>query len=316
MINRLFLALLSGSFLVLSGCGNREGDKNDPDTKMPDGRYDFNTIKDITFYEAKRKFASGLIFNESGFQQEPSWEIRFRSNDTVEVYSPDEDKMFPFYITYDHGQVYNFAKNYFRIMHVSKDSLVFQRLHLKRKEISKGIESDVHMTFYTDAYITKKLKTTLEELRKPLPKDSAYIRELTAKAQRNPGNADSAFAARSPVAFTPVSDMIKVEKKDNTDPVMGLTAYDYMFPRYRIEISKAYKDFGYEFSVVVDENGKIHLGKIDNVIPEQMASRRKTIQAIIDVYFYNLLKISPGTSLGIPHPSEVKIVAVGKTTKK
>jgi hypothetical protein len=221
--------------------------------------------------------------------------------------------MFPFFITYDHGNVYNFAKNYFRIKKVSKDSLVFQRLHLQRKVISKDIQSDVHMTFYTKEVIEKKLKTTLEELRRPTVKDTAYIKQLTDKANRNPGNADSAFAARVPVRFVPLSTIIKVQKKDDTDPVMGITTYDYMFPRYKIEIARAYKDFGYEFSVVVDAKGKIYLGNFGNVIPEHRAARKKTLQAIIDVYLHNLLRISPGTTLGIPHPSELKLIVVGKT---
>ncbi|WP_285060668.1 hypothetical protein [Pedobacter ginsengisoli] len=309
-----FINILLSSVLLFTSCSDTQKQgKGKEDKELPPGRLDFNTIKDITFYEGKRRFSSGLSFNELGFQQEPSWVVKFKSNDTVEVYSPEEKKMFPFFITYDHGDVYNFAKNYFRIKKVSKDSLVFQRLHLQRKVISKDIQSDVHMTLYTKEVIEKKLKTTLEELQRPTAKDTAYIKRLTDKANRNPGNADSAFAARIPVRLTPLSNIIKVQKKDDTDPVTGITSYDYMFPRYKIEIARAYKDFGYEFSAVVDANGKIHLGNFGNVIPEHRAARKKTLQAIIDVYLHNLLRISPGTTLGIPHPSEITLIVVGKT---
>jgi len=308
MTKTSFFNLLLIILLFFSGCGGSEKEAK----KLPEGRLSFDTIKGITFYEGKRRFSSGLSFNEMGFQQEPSWVVKFKSNDTIEVYSPEKKKMFPFFITYDHGDVYNFAKNYFRIKKISKDSLVFQRLHLNRKEISKDVRSDVHMTLYTSEIIEKKLKTSLEVLQRPTARDTAYVKKLTARANRNPSNADSAFAARIPVKFSPLSNMIKVQKKDNTDPIMEITMYDYMFPQYRISISKAYKDFGFEFSAVVDVNGKIHLGKFGNVIPEHREARKKTLQAIIDVYLQNLLKITPGTTLGIPHPSEVTLVVVGK----
>lgn len=302
--------ILLSSIIFFSSCSDTEKEGK----QLPFGRLDFDSIKDITFYEGKRKFSSGLSFNEMGFQQEPSWIIKFKSNDTIEVYSPEEKKMFPFLITYDHGDVYNFAKNYFRIKKISKDSLVFQRLHLESKTISKDIRSDVHMTLYTKEVIEEKLKTSLEVMQRPTAKDTVYIEKLTARANRNPANADSAFAARKPVKLIPLSNIIKVQKKDDTDPVMGITVYDYMFPRYRIDISRAYKDFGYEFSAVVDAAGKIHLGKFENVIPEHREARKKTLQAIIDVYLQNLLKVIPGTTLGIPHPSEIKLIVVGQTS--
>ncbi|HMI03918.1 MAG TPA: hypothetical protein VK541_15640 [Pedobacter sp.] len=301
--------ILLSSVLLFAGCGDTEKKEK----KLAPGRLDFNAIRDIAFYEGKRRFSSGLSFNELGFQQEPSWVIKFKSNDTVEVYSPEEKKMFPFFITYDHGNVYNFAKNYFRIKKISEDSLVFQRLHLERKVISKDMQSDVHMTLYTKETIEKKLKTTLEKLRRPTAEDTIYIKQLTDKANRTPASTNSAFAARVPVHFTPLSNIIRVQKKNDNDPVTGITVYDYMFPRYRIEIARAYKDFGYEFSAVVDTKGKIHLGGFGNVVPEHREARKKTLQAIIDVYLHNLLRISPGTTLGIPHPSEIKLIVVGKT---
>ncbi|WP_276091348.1 hypothetical protein [Pedobacter sp. JY14-1] len=310
MTKKGFFKLLTGlgaTFLWACGGGGKQEKR-----QLAAGQHDFESIKGITYYEGKRRFASGLSFNEMGFQQEPSWEIRFLSNDTVLVYSPEEKKMFPFFITYDHGDVYNFAKNYFRITKVSKDSLVFQRLHLNKKEISSDIRSDVHMTLYSKDAIDNKLKTTLEMLQRPTARDTAYIRMLTARAERNAENPDSAFAARKPVQFIPVSNLVKVEKKDDTDPVMGITVYDYMFPRYRIDISKAYQDFAYEFSVVVDAKGRIHLGKFSNVIEEHREARKKTLQAIIDVYLQHLLKVVPGTTLGIPHASQVQLIVAGK----
>lgn len=273
----------------------------------------FDTIKGIKYHEVKRRFSTGLSFNEMGFQQEPSWIIQFKSKDTVMAYSPQKKKMQPFFLQYDHGDVYNFAKEWFRIKTISKDSIQMQRLQVIKKEIAKDIRSDVNITYYSDDYIKNVLKRTPEELQKPTKADTLYIQKLAEASNQKPSDMKLAFAGRQPVVFQPLSDMIRVEKLNIVDRINGKTeAYDYLFPKYRIDISRAYKDFGYEFSALVDAKGKMYLGNFRISEPENYEPRKKTLEAIINVYLQNLLKIQPGTTLGIPHSSEINLIVVGK----
>lgn len=277
------------------------------------GRKSFDSIIGIKYYEVKRRFSTGLSFNELGFQQKPTWIIQFKAQDSILAYSPQKKRMQSFFLHYDHGEVYNFAKEWFKIKKISRDSLVFQRLHLTGREISKDIRSDVNITYYAADYINKVLKTTAEELQKPTKADTAYIRQLAERSNRNPGNLDSAFAGREPVEFIPLSKIIRVKKISTVDKLLGRTeSYDYLFPRYRIDIVNAYEDFGYEFSAVVDARGKIYLGKFHTDLPENRGPRKKTLEAIISVYLQNLLKVVPGSTLGIPHSSEINLAVTGR----
>lgn len=318
MTKTFCLMITIGSLLLLGACGtntkeNKEAKQTTEENK-PKERLSFDEVIGIRYTEVKRRFSNGLSFNELGFQQEPSWIIEFQSNDTVLAYSPVKKKMLPFFLMYDHGDVYNFAKEYFRIKKVTKDSLVFQRLHVFKKQISSDIMSDVNMTFYANAYIQNVLKTTAEQLQRPTKADTLYIKKLVDKSNRNPANPKTAFAGRIPVQFSSKSPILKVKKRSTVDPLSGRTqAFDYLFPNYRIDISKAYKDFGYAFKVVVDANGKIHLSSPGNTGMTAPKARIKTLNAIISVYLQNLMEITPGTTLGIPHPSEIDLVVVGKT---
>lgn len=302
------LSTLASLLLLISSCTSPS--KESPKFR---GRITFDSIMGIKYYEVKRRFTTGLSFNEIGFQQEPSWIIQFKDPDTILAYSPQKQRMQSFFLHYDHGDVYNFAKEWIRIKKISKDSLVFQRLQLKGREIKKDISSDVNMTWYSDDYIKNTLKTTVAELQKTTRADTLYIQKLAEKAARNPGNPDSAFAGRQPVEFVSLNKMITVNKFSTVDKLSGKTeSFDYLFPHYRIDITKAYADFGYEFSVIVDEKGKMHLGKFRVSFPENYEPRKKTLQAIIDVYLDNLLKTIPGKTLGIQHASEINLVVTGR----
>lgn len=300
--------ILAVLLLLISSCTNTS-----EKVQQTTGRLSFDSIIGIKYYEVKRRFSTGLSFNELGFQQEPTWIIQFKDQDSILAYSPQKKRMQSFFLHYDHGDVYNFAKEWFRIKKISKDSLVFQRLHLTGREISKDIRSDVNITWYADSYIKNVLKTTAAELQRPTKADTLYIRRLAEKSKRNPGNIDSAFAGRTPVQLIPASKIIRVKKISTVDKLIGRTeSYDYLFPRYRIDIINAYDDFGYEFSAVVDEKGKIYLGKFRADSPENYEPRRKTLEAIINVYLQNLLKVIPGETLGIPHSSEINLVVTGR----
>jgi hypothetical protein len=314
MLNFKTLIYFLAVGLILSACNStpEKAAKKEKKKKEDIKRFDFTPIVGIKYHEVTRRFSNGLSFSDIGFQQEPSWIIQFASNDTVKAWSPQKQIMQSFYFMYDHGDVYNFAGEWFRIKGFSKDSIRMQRLHLTKQVIAKDIRSDVIMTYYSEDYL-KRINKTPEELQKPTAADTAFIRKLVARADRNPNNADSAFAGRIPVKFTPKSKIISVEKLNTVDRLLGRTeSYDYLFPEYRIKIQKAYQDFGYSFTAVVDQHGKIHLNSFRDDMPEYHEQRKKVLEGIIDVYLQNLLTVKPGTTLGIPHSSEITLNVSGK----
>ncbi len=302
------VAFLSAS---LYSCNNNDAPSKAKKTAAKT-RLSFESIKGIRFEEVKRRFSNGLSFDSIGFQQEPSWIIEFVSSDSIRAYSPQKKAMQGFHLHYDHGDVYNFAKEWFRIKSASKDSVVMQRLYVKGREIAKDIRSDVNLTFYAQHYIKDTLKTTAAVLQRPSAKDTAFIQGLSDRANRHSTHRDSVFAGRQPVLLTPKSKLISVEKLTSVDVLNGKTeAYDYLYPSYRLVIQKAYKDFGYTFTVLVDEHGKMTLGTFTGAIPEFYEVRKKVLAGIISVYLQNLLTIKPGKTLGIAHASEITVTVKG-----
>ncbi len=274
--------------------------------------YQFQNIKGITYYEVRRAFGNDLVFDKQGFQQEPEWKIRFVSEDSVLAYSPTLNKMSGFHLYYDHGSVYNFAKEWFRIKKVTADSLVFQRLQVVNKEVSHDAGKDVFMTFYADGFIQKKLKTTPELLRQPKPKDTLFVRKMAAATNKNIYDSIRFFAARKPVKFIPKSNKADVEIIENDDPMVQKSkSYAYLYPSYKISINKAYKEFAYTFTASVDSSGKIHVYDF-LAIDEYRDVRKKVLQGIADVYIKNLFTVVPGSTLGIKHNSLITLAVKGK----
>lgn len=275
----------------------------------------FTKVNGVRFFEVKRRFKNGLSFNAIGFQHEPNWIVEFKAPDTMLAYSPEKKGMEAFYLQYDHGQVYNFAREFFRAKSITKDSLVLQRLQVDGIVIADDEDerSDVYCTFYSKDYIENKLKTTIGELQKPTKADTLFIKDLSNKSNNDPGNANFAFAARQPVLFTPNSKNVTVNKISTIDALNKRSAaVDYLYPLYRMEINKSYKEFNYSFSVVVDVKGNLYVNRVDGVMKEDLAPRKRLLQGITDVYLQNLFHIKPGTTLGIPHSSEVSLILVGK----
>jgi hypothetical protein len=306
------LAIAIVASLIISGCHSKPQEKASHHEDAPATRISFLPIKGIKFYEVKRRFSSGLSLNDMGFQQVPNWTMQFLSNDSVLVYSPQRHKMQGFHVLYDHADVYNFAGEWFRIKKVEKDSMQMQRLSLEGQIIAHDIRSDVRMTFYAADYIQNVLHTTVEALQRPSAADTAFVRKLVAKSDLNPSKASSAFAGTVPVAFKPLSKVIRVEKVSTVDKLSGKSeAYDYLYPEYSIDIHKAYEDFAYSFTCVVDKNGKMYLDKFRNDMPEYYEKRKKVLEGIISVYLQNLLKVTPAKSLGIPHSSQVTLDVSG-----
>jgi hypothetical protein len=308
-----YLLLTVSSGLLLIACNGKPG-KEKPQAKT---RLDLSAITGIRYTEVKRRFSNGLSFDSMGFEQEPSWIIELKKADTMMAYDPGKKIMQGFYLQYDHGDVYNFAKEWFRFKIITKDSLVFQRLQVTRKEIADDIRSDVNMTFYADSYIKNVLHTTAEKLQRPTSRDTAFISGLVVRANRYPDQTDSVFAARQVALLIPRDNRISVERLSSVDLLNGKTeAYDYLYPRYRLVIPDAYKDFAYEFNILVAPDGKLRLGNFFTNLPEFRETRKKVLAGITSVYLQNLLKIKPGSTLGITHTSEVTVTVTGRKGSK
>ncbi len=321
MLIRIFLATISSIlFFACQNSPNPNGkDKNGLTNILlskPEGRrLNFADVAGIRFYEVRRTFRDGLSFNQDGFQQEPSWQVEVIHKDSIYAYDPNSKKMEKFFLQHDHDRVYNFAREFFRVKTITLDSMVLQRLYVTGKIIAAdtNYKSQVYMTFYAKDFIEKKLKTTVEELRKPNSADTAFIKNLIKKSNTDPSNRDLVFAARQPVQILAKSKNVSVEKISTIDTLnKRLTSVDYLYPYYRLIINKSYKNFNYSFNVVVDKNGKLYVSRVEGVLPEDMPFRKKLLQGICDVYIQNLFQILPGKTLGIPHSSDIRLTVIGK----
>ena len=316
MLKSVFLFLFVVVCLFACTSNSKKNSSKSENNELKNTNSSFDKVNGIRFYEVKRRFRNGLSFNAFGFQQEPNWIVEFKAPDTMLAYSPEKKDMEAFYLQYDHGQVYNFAREFFRTRSITKDSLVLQRLQVDGIVIAgdEDVRSDVYCTFYSKDYIENKLKTTIGELQKPSRADSLFIKDLSAKTNKDPANAELAFAARQPVVFLPNSKNVTVKKISTIDELNKRSAaVDYLYPLYRMQINKSYKAFNYSFSVIVDAKGKLHVNSVGGVMKEDIGPRKRLLQGITEVYLQNLFIIKPGTTLGIPHSSEVNLILIGKT---
>ncbi len=314
----LIPAFVCSLFLFACSSDSKKHAANGSGSEQSSEELGFRDVDGIRFYEVKRRFKNGLSFNKNGFQQEPTWIIQFKSPDTMLAYSPEKQGMEAFYLQFDHGKVYNFAREFFRAITITKDSLVLQRLQVDGRVIAGDDDerSDVFCTYYTRDYIENKLHTTVGELQRPTRADTLFIKSLAEKSAKDPANAATAFAARQPVSFKPKGPYVTVEKISNVDPLNNKTrSYDYLYPEYRLVIEKSYKAFAYRFSVVVDAQGKMTVNRVEGVMKQDLEPRKRLIQGILDVYVRNLYQITPGTTLDIPHSSEITLNLVGKLAK-
>ena len=309
----LFISsLIAVTFYACSGGSERKSDKNNSTSSSENEEgLTFRDVSGVRFYEVKRRFSNGLSFNKDGFMLKPTWILEYKAPDTMLAYSPEKKGMEAFYLQFDHGRVYNFAREFFRVKKIAKDSLILQRLQVDARVITKGEVSDVNCVYYTKDYIEKVLKTTVGELQRPTKADTAFIKKLSERTYKNPANPDSAFAATEIVDLKPNSKNVSLKLIGYADSGAHRKSFAYMYPEYRIEINKSYKEFRYRFSVIVDVKGNLYVNRIQGVLPEDMPHRKKLIQGIADVYLKNLLHIQPGTTLGIPHSSEITISLVG-----
>ena len=299
-----FRLFLLSSLLSLSSCYYITTINDEPDPT-------FTAVKGIKYSEVYRRFGNGLSFYESGFQLQPEGELYFSAEDSVKIYSPEKQKYMPYRIFHSHKALFHFARDWFRVKHVSKDSLVLQAMVLESRVVKEDL-SNIYMTLYAKDYIEQVLKTTAEKLRQPSPSDSLFIRYRAIQAN---SNLDSAFAARNPVVLKSRSKILTVEKvKSSADPYLGYISRsdEYLYPEYKIHINKAYKDFQYSFKVIVDHNGKMTFkGFTVGVMPEFLETKTKVVKGIIDVYLKNLIEVTPGNTLGYPHSSVIDLNVKG-----
>ncbi|MGV3685124.1 MAG: hypothetical protein ACO1NS_05820 [Daejeonella sp.] len=272
----------------------------------------FTDVIGIKYSEVHRRFDNGLSFHESGFQLQPEWEVYFSAEDSIRIYSPERQQYMPYRIFHSHKALFHFARDWFRVKHVSKDSLILQVMELESRVVKEEL-SDVYMTLYSHDYISKVLKTTAEKLREPSREDSLFIKYRAIQANSDP---DSAFAARNPVVLTSRSPILQVEKvKPTADPYLGYISRseEYLYPEYRIRIDKAYQDFQYSFQVIVDHKGKMTFKDfLVGVMPEFRETKTRVVKGIVDVYLKNLVSVNPGNTLGYPHSSVINLNVVGR----
>ncbi len=300
-----FFLLLPVLLSLLMGCNNTSP-KTDPSKRD----FKFEAIKGIKYFEVRRTFQDGISFNEIGFQQTPEWAIRFLSDTTVQAYSPTKDKMLDFDLIFSHDGVYNFAREWFRVKEISKDSLLLQRLEVNAKKIAKDVRSEVYMKFYSEHYI-KSLNESVENLRRPNQRDSLFVKNKADLANAAIADSSRFFAARNPVEFISNSDLVKIEKVSTVDQLQSRSAsFDYLYPEYTVKVKSAYKDFAYTISAIVDKDGKFLVYRF-NATDDYRENRRMVLQGILDLYLGKLVTTKPGSTLGYTHSSVVVLNLIG-----
>jgi len=309
------LAILVLFILMFAGKCNRglrsmEEEKDRKDAVAIRTKNLIKTIKGIKYTEVRRLFDNGLSFSPVGYQLVPEWRISFPSLDSVNIYSPRKQRFLNAPVVFDHDSIFNVAWAWLRLKQLSKDSLKFEVLHVTNNVIDDE-KVHVFMTFYANDYIMNVLHKDTNNIWKPSRKDTAYIKAMTLKANSNPENA---FAGTDPVTLTSKSPLVSVVKETvPLDDVNGGKSYDeYLLPTFDISIKKAYDDFNYLFSAYVNEKGELIFRKSNQeIMPEFKESTTAAMKGITDGYLKLYLKVTPGSTLGIPHTSIILLNVTG-----
>ena len=300
MLNKLLLLLLITTIFMSCKWVKRYG--------IP-----FGDVKGTHFKEVRRVFNNGMTFDKRGYQLEPSWNLYFISDDSVNVYSPKMKRYYGFHVYFDHDSIFNMVDVWFKIRKLAPDSMVLQSLRVVDKIIQDDDEgSKVYLTFYSDKYIAAHDSSKIARMGLPGKKDTAFIKKKCELANTH---IDSAFAARNPAMLKSKSPLIVVEKvKAVSTPLEKIDASEeYLSPEYNITIHKAYEGFNYSMYVYVDDKGKMTLR--NSAIPyshEFKETYEKVLRGIIDGYFARYLEITPGNTLGIAHASCILVNVEGK----
>jgi len=294
--------------LLTLACHRRQVQQSTTKSSIP---LAFKSIANINYTEVRRRMTNGLSFDKNGFEAEPGYQITFLKNDSASVWSPDKKAFINFLVFLEPDSIFNVARSYFKMKHMSKDSIILQVLEVQGDTLHMK-HSLVYMTFYSNNYIKNVLHTDAQTLGKPDRRDTLFIEHKTAVAAKNP---DSAFAGRQPVELRSLNPLLTIERVSvKPDISNNYDASDYyMDPEFNITINKAYEDFGYSFWVCVDAKGQITFYRsIDYIMPEYRETTIKTIKGIINGYLKAYMTATPGSTLGIKHTSWVMLNVTGR----
>lgn len=275
-------------------------------------RISFKQIFGISYTEVARRLDNGLSFNENGYQLEPDWQIKFISNDSTCIYSPTKKQYINFPLTRGYDSIFNTARTWFKVKKITRDSMLFQLIEAHADSIdTRG--SNVFMTFYSDNYIKNVIHKDVATAKAPSKRDTMFVKSLVDSAEKD---IYKAFSARKPAIVESKSSLIKVTSRHAIGDLLNNfdTSDDYMYPTFDITIERAFANFYYSFSIIVDSNGQLHYDK--PLVPfsgkgyeDSYISHSKNI---MDKYLKHYLKISPGSTLGMEHPSIISIHVEGK----
>jgi hypothetical protein len=306
MVKGLVLILFLITVTFCPSCKNSEHTKERPS---------FETILHTRFFESKRVYDNGVSFNKYGYQLEPEWELFFKNDTTVKIYSPKKEQYGSYTVYYYQDSIFNFAREFWKLKILSRDSLKFQLLRVKHGIISKE-NSNVYMTFYSEGYM-KDNHLDLNHLRTPSMKDTLFVKLKSAEANNN---RTKIFAARNPVILESKSPIIEVKKinfEDTQSDALNerYKSDDYLLPEYEVKIHSAYKDFNYRIWAIVDKDGNIRfedfVSPVRQATPEFFDSKAKVVKGIINIYLNHLLRVIPGNTLGIQHASMINLSIEG-----
>ncbi|MDT3405015.1 hypothetical protein [Mucilaginibacter terrae] len=311
---RLMLMLATGLFCF--SCTQKTPPKDlavqgtSPESKHE--RISFKPIEGIAYTEIRREYENGLGFHQQGYHLQPEWRVTFLpGKDSVRIFSLVLQRFINDGIIFDHDSVVNVAHSWLKIKQLHPDSMKFQVLYVRNKHIM-DTTGQIYMTLYSNNYIKNKLHTTVQELQKPPRRDTLFIqkrvRESIADMKKH------AFAATEPVTFTSrvpqVTVSQKILKKD--DALKDATLADnYLLPEFDITIHKAYADFYHSMQLFVDQNGKLHFDKPTIGIYDEVEHRIKIMKGVVDGYLTAYLSTTPGKTLGMAHPSIIKVNVKG-----
>ena len=209
-------------------------------------------------------------------------------------------------LLFDHDSVFNIAWAYMRLKKLTKDSIVFQILKVNAKVIDNE-GSIVYMTLYANDYIKNVLHKEPLSMQVPNRADTLFIKRKAEKAKTDP---NEAFAARQMVQLKSRSPLVTVEQIVNDDRPETAGAdepeIDYLSPEFNISIRKAYDDFNYSFTVVVDDKGQMSFGRsMIDLEPEFKESIPRVMKGLVNGYLKAYLQVKAGSTLGIPHASVI-----------
>src|SRR5476651_1150112 len=244
----------------------------------------FKGVLGIGYTEVRRYFATGYSFTETGYELDPNWRLSFPSVDSVNIYNPKRKVFANCPLLFDHDSVFNIAWAYLRLKKLNKDSIIFQVLRVRGRVIDND-NSNVYMLLYSNDYIKNVLHRDPLSMQVASRRDSLFIKNLTDKARRDPSKA---FAARQIVKITSKTPLVTVQNvvnDDRADTDADGPPLDYLSPEYNITIHKAYDDFSYYFTILVDEKGQMTYGRpMDPLMPEFAESYPRIMKGLVNGY--------------------------------